>query len=543
MSFLQTQYWFLLLFALLPILLHLFKKRKAKKISISSLYLLNRKSRTLNRRIRLHQILLLLSRCFLVLAIGFYFLIPIFHQAPESLARLLPLREPSLILLDTRWDSANSLRAEFLSLYPGMNSKDLQFVELNFEDTQTLEKAVMESITGSHSRVFLFSRFYGAEKEEVQNLRDLNIELIPTGPLEISNTALTRVAFTPSRPLLGERIDISGMVETIDKSQKEIDLTLLRPGKSEQHRRLVFSDQSQASFSFTLTADQAPSESIEVRHSLKDSIPDDDSASFEIPIQAKFRIAMVDDLAPPDSRRSRLYYLHKFFQGLSLSYPQTNFEISTYQSSGFQQHSTGVYDWILIGDWNSEFLPEDRGNILLFWQKSKRMQRFFDERIGIKSFAIESTQKDVSLLTIPSADQALFTGSWKAMRYLQIKSGEGKSLLSAGKDPLLIEKGNLYFSAIDFSEYDFSGVFDPYFPIYLFRLFLDRWEEADHQFEKKIPLTKRIGGINTTQPSKMKSQSTADLSVPILLLCLGLCLLELYLILKLERAVSERGGL
>ena len=77
MSFIQSQYWFLLLFAIIPILLHLFKKRNTKKVSISSLYLLNRKSKTLNRKLRINQILLLICRCSLMCTVGLYFLIQI----------------------------------------------------------------------------------------------------------------------------------------------------------------------------------------------------------------------------------------------------------------------------------------------------------------------------------------------------------------------------------------------------------------------------------------------------------------------------------
>ena len=45
------------------------------------------------------------------------------------------------------------------------------------------------------------------------------------------------------------------------------------------------------------------------------------------------------------------------------------------------------------------------------------------------------------------------------------------SLALADEEVLMFEFDDIYFSAFDFSKYDFSGIAHPYFPVFLYQLF------------------------------------------------------------------------
>ena len=536
MSFIQSQYWFLILFAIIPILLHLFKKRNTKKVSISSLYLLNRKSKTLNRRLRIHQLLLLICRCSLVCTVGIYFLIPIMHEAPEALTRWIPFKEPALVLLDTRWDSASSLREEVLRRFPLASADNFQFLELEFGNFKPLDEIAIEASSGAQTKVILCSRFYGVSRDEINNIKVLNVDIMVVGPPQITNTALTEIQFTPARPLLGESVEIKGIVQTIDHNLKNIRLSVRSPAKLEQKLSLPIT-QERAEFNSSIKAEKSPLQEVEVRHEHPDSIPGDDLASFEIPVKSSLRVAMVDDQNSPDSKRSRLYYINKFFQGLSASYPEITLKIESFSSANFSKNSTKAYDWIIIGDMESEWLPESKDKTFLFWQKNQKIQRSIDEKFGFKSFALESIQKDISIPNIPTQDRYLLSKPWKTMRYLQTKMNGGTIYLRADQEPLIFRKDHLFFCAMDFSEYDFTGTFEPYFPIFLFRFFLERWDSNEETLKVKIPITRREVDFEKMDLSGKVGEKLADFSLPLLILALALALMELLLIRRLESAV------
>ncbi|MBT3786152.1 hypothetical protein HOF92_14355 [bacterium] len=540
MSLLQSQYWYLLFFALVPILLHLFKRQKARKIHISSLYLLHRKARVLNRRIKLHQWLLLASRILLVVFLAFYFLRPLLKDAPALLSKWLPHREPTLAFLDTRWDSSDSLRQELIQRLGKTPTQDLRFKEIFVNKGQTLLQTVREGLSGSESRILLISRFYSTTNGEIKELRALGMELFPAGPPRIINTIVSELKITPQNPLLGENVDISGVVHTIDPSLEKVEISLLRPGRDPQKRSLQIKAKQTTDFSFSIQADRTPLEVVEVRHDALDEVEEDDSATLEIPVRSKFRIALVDDKAPSESKRSRLYFLRKFFDGLNQSFPKINFEMTNFQSASFLQSSTGVYDWILVGDLSTQFFPRNRGKIFFFWQKTERMRRFLDEKLGMRSYALETNSQDLNLLTIPASDRPLVSNPWQVHRYLQVKAPQSTALIQGGRDPLLLESNGIFFSSFDFSEYDFSGIFDPYFPIFLYRFFFERWDRDDTLPQASFPITERSTELSLE--SRIEEEKTeADLSFPILLLVLFFCLAELYLILKLERAIQSNG--
>ena len=355
-------------------------------------------------------------------------------------------------------------------------------------------------------------------------------------PAQITNTALTEIQFSPTRPLIGEPVEIKGLIETIDPNLETINLIVRSPA-SEEYQLNIPVSQEQAEFNLSIKASKSPLQEVEVQHNHPDSIPQDDVASLEIPVKSTLRIAMIDDQNPPESKRSRLYYLNKFFQGLSQSYDEVSLKLEYFSSSHFLKASTGVYDWIIIGDVQSALLPEYKGKVFLFWQKNQKIQRSIDERFGFKTFALESEQKDISIPNIPPEDRYLFSDPWKTLRYLQIKVNDGIVHLRADKDPLILQKENLFFCGIDFSEYDFSGIFEPYFPIFLFRFFLDRWDSSEGALEVKIPITKRDFEHQEIESSAIGGQSLADFSLPLLIISLSLALFELFLIRNLESAV------
>ena len=124
--------------------------------------------------------------------------------------------------------------------------------------------------------------------------------------------------------------------------------------------------------------------------------------------------------------------------------------------------------------------------------------------------------------------------AWKCSRYLQVRVNDASPLIFSGKEVLFFEKGGAYFSAFNWSEYDFPAVYHAYFPVFLYRLFTSRWQPDVESPKFQNSLFERDPSLFKTT-DEGPGAAWVDFSEPLLILAISLCLLEIFLILRIER--------
>jgi hypothetical protein len=534
MTLLKAQFGFLIIFILIPLLIHLMKQRTLKTVAVSSLYLFYRKGKHINRNLKLNRILLLLARLALVALVAVWFMHLITTKQLPYLSQWFPFEREISVFLDNRWDSRDSLISKWKSL-PGLGSNPgVRFLSLfkSPNPSSSLSNALKQQMASKRGQTYLMSRFYGTSPEEFQQLDEKGISPLPIGPEKIYNTALLRYQVTPANPLRGEELQISGWAASSQEEALKISLNLenLPP----QNLLLTLQPGVPAWFEFQL---KTP-DSREIRGELsipKDGFSSDNRLPIRFKIRSSMRVAFVDDGGGSQSKTSKLYYIRQFFTGMQKSHPGTDFEFQDFSSAKWASNGKQGWDWAILGELENPVWAQGANQVLAFPQRNSRIQRFFDAKLEMRSYAFETTKKILRLPRLQSVERPLIEKSWECSRYLQLRVNDAVPLIFSGKEILFFQKGQAYFSAFDWSEYDFSAIYHAYFPVFLYRLFASRWpsELETPKFNKSLfqrdPLL-----VQTTQVSGTKGP-WVDFSEPLLLLAICLCLLEILLVLRIER--------
>lgn len=534
MRFLQFHHYALLLFILVPILIHFFKRMQAQRIVISSLYLLRQRKANLSQKLKLRQIILLITRSLIVTTIVVYFMQPILMKAPSWLHNLMPYQDQLIILLDNRWDDRETMISEWYKLRGQSSGIKLEFLTLYQGDkTDSLYDRVIRSISNVSSQSVLFSRFYGVPSSELNSLNNLNIQLIAYGPEKVNNLAILGTEVTPSNALLGENIKIIGTVQTNAIDQVSTKLSIFEDGKQINEQLIKPSISKPSNFSFSLQSKENRPKRIMLKIP-PDILEADDEVNLKIDIKGSLSFALVDDKSSSRKRDSRLFYVRQFIESLKNIFPNVSIRIMDFNSQEWLE-SKDVFDWLIVGHLDNFIWKKNSHNMLLFAQSERSVQAQIDTHLGIKSYAIEALPKEIQFSFMSSKERNLYQTPWQAYRYLQLRLEGGSTIAFSGSESLIFEKNDVYFCAFDFGKYDFSGIAHPYFPVFLYQLFLNRFPETHEKPQLSNQKFERDSKFSSTfKDNDNNPGGWTDLSSFMLVLFLSFLLIEIYLITSIQ---------
>lgn len=534
MKFLQFHHYVLFLFLLIPILIHLFKRMQAQRVVISSLYLLRQRRANLSQKLKFRQIVLLFVRSLIVATIAAYFMQPILMKAPSWLRNLMPYEDKLTVLLDNRWDNRETMISEWYKLRGQSRSIELEFLTLYHEDKiDSLYDRVIQSTDDVSSKFILFSRFYGVPSDELRSLSDLNIQLITYGPDKVNNLAILGTEAIPSNALLGEAIKIIGTVQTNAIDPVSTKLSIFEDGQKINEQLMNPSSNGPSNFSFFIQTDENRSKRITLKIP-SDILQTDDEVNLTVDVKASLSFALVDDKSSSNKRDSRLFYIRQFLESLKIIFPNVSVQINDFRSQEWL-NSKDMFDWLIVGHLDTFVWKENSKNMLLFAQSTRSIQAQIDTHLGIKSYAIEALPKEVQFLEMSPEDRNLYETPWQAYRYLQLRQEGGKTIALSGNESLIFEKNQVYFCAFDFGKYDFSGLAHPYFPVFLYQLFLNRFPNEQEKPQINNQKFERDSSFPFSSKNQINNPSSwTDLSKLMLSLFLFLLLLEIYLIMSIQ---------
>ena len=268
----------------------------------------------------------------------------------------------------------------------------------------------------------------------------------------------------------------------------------------------------------------------------------DDEVNLKLDVKSSFTIILVDDEVSSSQRNSRLYFVRKFLESLELMFPKTLVRIIDMDSKLWEE-SQEKPDWLIIGNLKNFVWKNDAKKMLIFPQKERSIQTQIDQKLGIKSYAVEALPRELEFPVMNTEDRGLYSVPWQIYRYLQLRQEEGVQLAIAGEEVLFFENKGVYFSAFDFSKYDFSGVTHPYFPVFLYQLFLDRFPLIqkspvlnNNSFERPNNLAV------VTEKGTQNMADWSDLSKVLLLLFLIWLLAEVYLVQNIQTLTRSKSN-
>ncbi len=541
MKFLLDYHQILLCFLLVPLLIHLLKRMQAKQVMVSSLYLLRRKKANLSQRLKLRQIVLLVVRCLVVLSLVLYFLRPILEKGPDWIHKFLPYEDRLTVLLDNRWDDRDSMISKWYQMRGDNKAIDIEFVNL-FETEKDLNftNQVTQSIRSNASQNILFSRFYGTNIEDLNALSKLPLKLVPFGPNRVDNRAILGAYAVPSTAFVGEEINVIGTVHTNSPQNLTTQLKLFENDEQINEKTLSPSVDSSTNFIFPIKVTNEQSKVYRLQIP-EDILSSDDQVSLQVNVKSSFTFILVDDFEISSQRNSRLYFIRKFLESLKLMFPETMFKILDMNSKSWLDSSEKP-DWLVVGSLKQFAWKKNASKMLIFPQKDRSIQTQIDQRLGMKSYAIEALPRELEFPAMSIEEKSLYSVPWQIYRYLQLRQEDGIKLGLADEEVLLFQLNNIYFSAFDFSKYDFSGVTHPYFPVFLHQLFLDRFPKLKNSSILNNKSFERPAKVEDYEESKTQNMAEwSDLSKVLLLLFLIWLLLEVYLVQSIQKLTSSKS--
>ena len=542
MKFLLNYHQILIGFLLVPLLIHLLKRMQAKQVMISSLYLLRRKKANLSKRLKFRQIVLLIVRCLIVLSLVLYFLRPILEKAPNWIHKFLPYEDSLTVLLDNRWDDRDLMISKWYQLRGENKAIDIEFINLyENESSFNLTDRVTQSIQSNSSQYILFSRFYGLNSLDFNALNKLSLKLVPFGPERVDNRAILGAYVDPKVAFVGEEIKIIGSVHTNSPKNMTTRLSLYENDKKINETILSPSLTSPTNFIFPIEVVNEQSKLYRLKIP-KDILSSDDEVGLKLDVKSSFTVILVDDEEISSQRNSRLFFIRKFLESLELIFPKVLVRIIDMDSNSWIR-SNEKPDWLVLGNLKHFMWRKDTEKMLIFPQKDRSIQTQIDQRLGMKSYAIEALPRQLNFPVMNTEDKGLYTVPWQIYRYLQLKQEDGAHLALANEEVLIFEFDDIYFSAFDFSKYDFSGIAHPYFPVFLYQLFLDRFPQIENSpvlnkksFER--PANIKLQGEGETQ----NMAEWSDLSKVLLLMFVIWLLLEVLLVQNIQKLTSSHSN-
>ena len=542
MKFLLNYHQILIGFLLVPLLIHLLKRMQAKQVMISSLYLLRRKKANLSKRLKLRQIVLLIVRCLIVLSLVLYFLRPILEKAPDWIHKFLPYEDSLTVLLDNRWDDRDLMISKWYQLRGENKAIDIEFINLyENESSFNLIDRVTQSIQNNSSQHILFSRFYGLNSLDLNALNKLPLKLVPFGPERVDNRAILGAYVESKVAFVGEEIKVIGSVHTNSPKNMTTRLTLYENDKKINETILSPSLTSPINFIFPIEVVNEQSKFYRLQIP-KDILNSDDEVRLKLEVKSSFTIILVDDEEMSSQRNSRLFFIRKFLESLELIFPKVLVRIIDMDSNSWSS-SNEKPDWLVIGNLKHFIWRKDAEKMLIFPQKDRSIQTQIDQRLGMKSYAIESLPRQLNFPLMNTEDKGLYAVPWQIYRYLQLKQEDGVQLALADEEVLMFEFDSIYFSAFDFSKYDFSGIAHPYFPVFLYQLFLDRFPQRENSpilnkksFERPVNL--KLQGEGETQ----NMAEWSDLSKVLLFMFVIWLILEVLLVQNIQKLTSSHSS-
>ncbi len=540
MKFLLNYHQILLFFLLIPLLIHLLKRMQAKQIMVSSLYLLRRKKANLSQKLKLRQVILLAVRCLIVLSLALYFLRPILQKAPSWIQQLLPYEDRLTVLLDNRWDDRDSIISKWYKMRGDSRAIDVEFVVLYEAKTDhNLLDRVTQSIDTNASQHILFSRFYGISPEELKALSQLSLQFIPFGSQRVDNRGILGAYIQPKVAFEGEEVKIIGSVHTNSAKELSTGLSLFENDEKIIEKTLFPSVTSPSNFVFPMIVENEQSRVYKVKIP-GDILNADDEVDLKLDVKSSFTIILVDDEVSSSQRNSRLYFIRKFLESLELMFPKTLVRIIDMDSKLWEE-SKEKPDWLIIGNLKNFVWKNEAKKMLVFPQKERSIQTQVDQKLGIKSYAVEALPRELEFSVMNTEDRGLYSVPWQIYRYLQLRQEEGVQLAIAGEEVLFFENKGVYFSAFDFSKYDFSGITHPYFPVFLYQLFLDRFpliQKSPVLNNKSFERPNNLAVVTEKETQNMAEWS--DLSKVLLLLFLIWLLAEVYLVQNIQTLTRSK---
>ncbi|MCJ8345119.1 BatA domain-containing protein [bacterium] len=523
MTWLAPQWIFLFIFAFVPILIHLWKKSSAKKIVLSSLYLLHRKDPNFHKNLKLHQFLLLMTRILLVILVVSYFLKTISLGPLGILSEIFPFHQKTKVYLDTAWDSKKELIDTFSKKFPSIQSPNFEQILLADLDSKVLNP---------DQATYFLSRFYGSPIKKLESYASRGLRLVAIGPDQLKNTRLNSIRLEPKNPFVGEFVEISSSILSNQAGKSHL-IQLEVEGQKAQTRNLKNTNSGKRDFSFKIKAqgDSLLHGKIKLQ---KDEYLEDNEIKFKIPLRRRLKIALIEDVIAVQEKKSKLHYIYQFLSSIQQNSPQFNIDFQVMTSSQFNSSQLEDFDWLILGELQNKVWKKKKEKMIVFAQRGQ-IQDFYNEKFSLKTFNWDQNVKTMEFLQLPAVDRALISSDFKSYGHLQMKMSQGQALIKANHEVLAMSYLGDYFFSFSFNKTDFSGVLHPYFPVYLYRLLLDRWElDSKSALNPKFEFSREADFFKETSLN-VKLTSRSDFSIPILILLLCLVLLELYLVLSIEK--------
>ena len=225
-------------------------------------------------------------------------------------------------------------------------------------------------------------------------------------------------------------------------------------------------------------------------------------------------------------------------ESLKLRFPKTLIRIIDMDSESWR-NATEKPDWLILGNLKNFVWKKEADKMLIFPQRDRAIQTQIDHKLGMKSYAIEALPRELSFSVMNTEDKSLYTVPWQVYRYMQLRQEDGEKIALSDDEVLLFEKDNIYFSAFDFSKYDFSGVTHPYFPVFLYQLFLNRFPDIEVSPVVNDKSFERPSSLQVKGEGRIKNIAEwSDFSKVLLFLFFIWLLLEIYLIQNIQKLTN-----
>ncbi len=532
MNLLQPHFIAGLALALLPIILHLVKKQRAKKVILGSLWLLHRKRHNLPRKLKLTQIILLATRVALALALAIYFLKPVLPKSPSWLSKLLPLEQKITVYLDTHFDSKSDLMDFYLKDAQIGTAESIQFLELSQASLNRngILATVRDTRVNAKHTEWLVSRFYGVTKEDISSLKAEGLNLLPFGPDRIQVSRFRELSIEPDSPFPDEKISIHGSIES--NVTTSLNLELWQGANLSRQVPLTVTAGVAVPFSLEEGINISANATVELR------LGPNNIQSIVLPLKPRtqMRIGLMDDRAAPNTRPSRLYAIHEFIQSLISLYETKAPILIQHINSKDLAKLDKKFDFVIVGDMDQATrIPADLP-ALIFFQKTPSVQQSINEAMELTTWDLRKESVNVQFLPLHTMDRSLLDRMFKADNTLQFKAPQLQVLALAGQEPLIVRKGLHVFSGINFTNNEFDGLRHPYFPVLLYRILLNRIEEKTVVLSGNQNLLQRLIPLPEITDSKVSTiTEQSDLSLVFLIFVLLFSIIELGLVLSLQK--------
>jgi|GEM_PF-1467654 len=542
MSFLLSHHWFLILFFAVPVILHLLKKQRAKRVIISSLSLLQSKKRELRKNLKLHQLLLLLSRVCMALCLAIFFLQPLLHTSSSLIRSVFPFHDRVKIYLDTNWDKRSELLETLFNEIPGLEDIEMEIVAMEGKQSaQSLANPVLELLESGtivEEKTYLVSRFYGLQPQQLRELESRGFHPVLHGPRRIENTGLFQVQARPSDPFPGEAVELTGVVATNSQSKKK-QKVMIQWEDQDIELEVEPDSKNPAGFYYERSLSLSQSNEIMVRIS-EDGFDRDNEVTLSLNPKNKMRIALVTDRKDWDSRSHQLFFIREFLEAYFGSFLELDFNLETMNGKSSTLKDGEGWDLVVLGPLNHPVWTPKAGLVLLLPQELQAVRSFYDEKLAMRSFDLVSQERRLQVENISLEDKSLLDRPWSVYRYQQMQIQDAQDLIMSSKEQMLVRKENFLISAFHFHDLDFSGVYHPLFPVYLYRLFTNRKSESANQAGLQASLFERDEGLQIGTNKEGREVGLADLSKLLLFFFFLFLLIEVILIRQIEQMLQSK---